>query len=162
MNIKNQIKSLEKSVEEFKKFILSLESDIYLKKFTDWSPRDVLAHLVGWNRYTIKGSKQIMERESPLYFDEPGEDFCKVNEVLVKKYSTTDRKKLINELDISLGELKDFLRSISENEWEKDFGVRYKGYSITIRNSVEGLIKDYIKHKKDVEDWIENLSQRSK
>jgi hypothetical protein len=50
-----QLDQLDNNVKEFIKCIDSLSEYLFLKKMDDWAPRDVAAHLVGWNLYTIKG-----------------------------------------------------------------------------------------------------------
>ena len=118
-----------------------------------WAPRDVTAHLIGWNLYTIKGCQQIMKGETPFYFIDPGDDFCKVNALSVGKYNSKDKKKLIEQLNNYTEKLKNFLIAVDPNDWEADFGVKYMGQTITIKNTVDALISDFISHKKQIEKW---------
>jgi hypothetical protein len=119
-----------------------------------WTPRDVAAHLIGWNLATIKGCRQIMKGETPFYFIDPGDDFCKVNAVLVREHDSKDKKELIAQLDASSGDLKNFLAAIDPAEWDKDYGVKYRGKPVTIKNSVEALIVDFTAHRRQIERWV--------
>jgi hypothetical protein len=119
----------------------------------NWAPRDITAHLIGWNIITIKGCQQLINGELPFYFNDPGDDFCKINALLVQEYNTKDKKELLSQLDDSLKQLKHFLTNVDPIAWENDFGVTYKGYTITIKNSVEALIHDYINHRQQIEKW---------
>jgi len=110
--------------------------------------------LIGWNRYTIKGCEQIRRGDLPFYFVDPGEDYCKVNAVLVREYSSMDIRELLDELEASTNELKAFLGMVDLLDWDRDYGVRYQGINITIRNTVGALIEDYIDHRQQLEEWV--------
>lgn len=153
MTIEKQVSEITRVIEEFASCIDSLPNKLFSKRIENWAPRDILAHLIGWNRYTIAGSKQIMEGKTPFYFKDPGDDFCKVNAVLIEEYSSHNRDKLLSELQKSFKELKHFLLSLDTDDWSRDYGVRYKGEPVTIQNSVDVLIDDYIYHRKKIKAW---------
>ena len=98
MNIEAQIAKFDQSIEDFVHCVASLNKQFFLRRSDHWSPRDVVAHLIGWNRYTIEGSNQIRRGELPFYEIDPGEDCCKVNAVLILEYSSTDRQEMLAEL----------------------------------------------------------------
>lgn len=124
-----------------------------MARLNGWSPRDILAHLIGWNHHIIEGSRQIQLGELPFYDVDPGENYSKVNEALVQKISATDRQVLIKELQSSANDVKEYLGSLAPEAWAKDFGVRHGGSTVTIRDTVDELIEDYDHHRKQVEDW---------
>lgn len=151
MTVEEAIRELEESVSGFRQLIQSLPPELFLKRFTEWAARDVLAHLIGWNRYTLRGCEQLKRGESPFYLDDPGENFNKINSALVREYSSTDQGKLLAELDASLEELVQSLRALIPAEWSA--GIKYKRWNITIQDSVEALIKDYNHHREQIEGW---------
>jgi hypothetical protein len=153
ISIKEQVNKLSRCIQCFKKCIESLPGVLFLKKMNGWATRDVTAHLIGWNIYTIKGCQQLRRGELPFYFFDPGVDFCKVNGILVREYDSKDKKELIAQLDSSLKKLKEFLININPADWETDFGVTYRGYTITIRNTVDNLARDYDNHRQQIEKW---------
>jgi hypothetical protein len=154
MNIETQIAKFDQSIEDFVHCVASLNEEFFLKRSDHWSPRDVVAHLIGWNRYTIEGSNQIRRGELPFYEIDPGEDCCKVNAVLILEYSSTDRQEMLDELQVSYHELKRFIQSLDSSEWSRDYGVRHKGAIITIQNTVDELIEDYDIHKERIKEWV--------
>jgi len=160
MNIKTQIAKFDQSIEDFVHCVASLNEEFFLKRSSHWSPRDVVAHLIGWNRYIIEGSNQIRRGELPSYDIDPGEDYSKVNAVLVLEYSSTDREKMLDELQISAQELKRFIQSLDSSEWSRDYDVRHKGAIITIQNTVDELIEDYDIHKERIMEWERRDSSR--
>jgi hypothetical protein len=157
MVIEEQVKRLEISIAEFAKCVVSLPENVFLRQFSKWSPRDVLAHLIGWNKYTIEGCEQIKRGETPFYLIDPGENFSKVNAVSVQKYSSRDKRELVSELETSFQELKQFLLSLDPAQWEADYGVRYKGRPVTIKNTASALIRDYIHHREQLKKWAKSV-----
>ncbi len=145
--IANQIAKLTRSVDAFERCVASLDEGAFLKPLRRWTPRDIVAHLVGWNRHVIEGSRQILKGELPFYDVDPGEDFANVNAHLISDYPSKDRDELLEELRSTERELTAFLRSVDESAWGRDFGVRNKGATITVRNTVDDLIADYAHHQ---------------
>ncbi len=158
MKIETQIAKFDQSIEDFVRCVASLNEEFFLQRSDHWSPRDVVAHLIGWNRYTIEGSNQIRRGELPFYEIDPGEDCCKVNAVLVLEYSSTDRQEMLDELQVSYHELKRFIQSLDSSEWSRDYGVRLKGDVITIQNTVDELIEDYDIHTERIKEWVRRES----
>ena len=160
MTIEAQITRWDLCVEDFERCMASLDEELFLRELNRWSPRDVLAHLIGWNRYVIEGSKQLRRGELPFYDVDPGEDYSKVNAVLLLEYSSTDKQEMLDELRISYQELKRFIQSLDSSEWSRDYGVRLEGAVITIQNTVDELIEDYDIHTKRIKEWVRRESSR--
>ncbi len=157
-SVKNQIDALGRVVQEFSKCIDSLPESVFLKKMNGWAPRDVIAHLIGWNVYTIKGCQQLKRGELPFYFNDPGDDFCKVNAVSVGKYNSKEKKKLLAQLKASTEKLMSYITTIEPSDWKGDFGVTFWNKTITIKNSVDALISDFINHKRQIEEWAKSAT----
>ena len=157
MTIGDQINQLRRRVEEFASCMESLPSGWFLKPIDAWAPRDVVAHLIGWNRYTITGCEQIRKGETPFYFFDPGEDFSKINATLVQAYASRDKQEILGELTASLQELTQYLHSLDPADWERDTGVTYQGEVITIRSTVDALMGDFVNHQRQIEAWAGNL-----
>jgi hypothetical protein len=153
--IRNQVDNLNQGVQEFIKCIDSLPESLFLKKIDDWTPRDVAAHLIGWNLYTIKGCQQLTKGELPFYLVDPGDDFCKINALLVKIHNSQDKKKIIKQLIASSEKLEKFLSAVTPRNWDADFGIIYKGEVIIIKNCVDELIADFISHRQQIEKWAQ-------
>jgi len=158
ITIEEQLNNLDARIQAFINCIDSLPEVFFLKKMDKhWAPRDVVAHLIGWNRHTIEGCQQMRRGETPFYFIDPGDDFSKVNAVSVRKYHSRSRRKLVSELEASAQELRQFLLSLDPTEWKADYGVRWKGGIVTIRNTVDGLVRDYVLHRQQIEEWARGV-----
>ncbi|HSE39659.1 MAG TPA: ClbS/DfsB family four-helix bundle protein [Acidobacteriota bacterium] len=153
MNIEDQIEKLNKNVQALSFSLASLDEDHFLMKLNGWSSRDIVAHLIGWNRAIVQGSRQILKAELPFYDVDSGENYSKVNADFVRNYSSTDLQEMVMEMLRSADELSEFLKTLNEKDWSHDFGVKNKGLTITIKSTVDDLIEDYAHHTTQIEKW---------
>lgn len=151
--IEDRIAGLDAAVEGLCQLVRRLPQERFLGRLGGWSPRDIVAHLVGWNRHVVLGSEQIQRGELPFYDVDPGEDYSKVNSQLIRDIATTDRAQLLDQLSASADELAEFLRTIDPADWKRDFGVRHQGAPVTIAGTVDELIADYAHHRRQIEEW---------
>lgn len=160
MTVKLQVSKLERSVDIFARSIASMSDRLFLKKINQWSPRDVVAHLTGWNRYIIDGCKQLIKGELPFYNADPGDDYSNVNAELISQYSSLDKQELLDDLLESARQLVAFIHSLKPEQWRRDYGVKHKGVTLTIRDTVAELIADYVHHQRIIEDWLKTQYPR--
>jgi len=147
VKIEDQIKQFEQCVKNFAGSFASLDKRFIHHKVIGWTARDIVAHLIGWNRYVVKGSKQILNGELPFYDINHGPDFSNINAEIIKKYSDTDRSALLKKLSDSSNELVTFLRTIDPADWDRDFGVRHHDEKLTVKSTLNDLIADYNHHR---------------
>ncbi len=153
MTPEEQSEQLERCVEAFAGSVAALDERLFLRKVTTWTARDMVAHLIGWNRYVVRGARQILRGELPFYDVDPGPDYSNVNAVLVREYPDTDRSALLESLTASAEELTAFLRAIDTEAWDRDFGVRHEGETLTVKSTVDDLIADYHHHREQLEGF---------
>lgn len=149
-SIENQVRELDRAVAAFVELVGTLDETTFLGPLGRWSARDVVAHLIGWNRYIIRGARQIVRGELPFYDVDPGEDYANVNRAHVRDYPSRVKEDLLAELKASARELSEALSTLDPGAWSRDFGVRHKGQTITIRSTVDDLIVDYAHHAKQI------------
>ena len=154
-----RLNALQEAVARFRDCVAALPGGRFLDRMNGWSPRDVTAHLIGWNRHTIEGCREILRGVCPSYLADESNDFSTVNRESVERYASSDRNELLAELDASLDELEAFLLTLSDPQWAKDFGVRYKEHVITVEDNVEGLRMDYDRHREGIERWDETAGR---
>jgi len=158
MEPKEQIRQIEKAVSEYISTIEKLPEDLFLTPMNGWSPRDVTAHLIGWNQHTIQGCRQIIQGERPDYFEDADNNYRNLNARSVKKFASKNKVNLLAECADSFKDLKSYLESLTPQQWEKDYGVRYRDWMITIYNTVLALQKDYEIHREEIERWARRQS----
>ncbi len=151
VTVEEQVRQVEDCVEAFAASVAALDQHLFLTKVTNWTPRDIVAHLIGWNRHIALGAEQILLGELPFYDIDPGPDYSKVNAALVRAYPETDRMALLSSLAASAGELTVFLRAMSPGAWDRDFGVRHGRETLTVKSTVDDLIADYHHHRTQLE-----------
>jgi hypothetical protein len=153
MSIDAQIKGLRAAASGLANCVESLGDDEFLAELGNWSPRDIVAHLIGWNRYAVRGSQQLLAGELPFYDVNPGEDYWRVNADIVAGVAATDRGELLGELESSIRGLVRFLESLDPDDWQRETGVEHRGQRLTVRDTVDELIQDYIHHSAQIRDW---------
>jgi len=86
-----QLRRLHRTMQE-----LSPES--LLASLGDWTPRDIAAHFIGWNRITLAGCSALREGAEPFYFYDGTNDYRKVNAKFFVQFPSTDRDELLKEM----------------------------------------------------------------
>jgi len=162
MTVEDQIDQFERCVRAFAASVAALDERLFLRKINGWTPRDIVAHLIGWNRHIVRGAKQTLSGELPFYDVDPGPNYSKVNAALVREYGGTDSAVLLESLRESAGELTAFLRTLSPGDWDRDFGVRHKGENltvestaddvVTVKSTVDELVADYDYHRAQLDE----------
>jgi hypothetical protein len=148
--VEAQTRELNAAVDDFVRLVEALDEKTLLGPLGRWSPRDVVAHLIGWNRYTVRGAAQIARGELPFYDVDPGEDYANVNQAHVRDYPSRLKEVLLAELRASAAELSEALSRLDPDTWSRDFGVRHKGQTVTIESTVNDLIVDYRHHREQI------------
>ena len=154
------ISDLRQVVRDMRKIIHKIPPESCLVSMGEWSPRDILAHLIGWNRYTITACRKIRMGELPSKLAGNESDYSIVDPESVKLYDTTDCEMLLDEIETSYQSLENFLLFMKPEDWDKDFGVRAGEESVTIENVVRALIKNYEFHYKQLDAWEERSSSQ--
>ncbi len=148
-----QLLDLDTAYEAFIHTMKDLPPQNFLKSRGDWTPRDIAAHFVGWNRITLVGCSELREGIQPFYFYDGTNDYRKVNAKFLKQFPSLDREVLLKEMSISKDALAAYLKTIPEREWELDMGVvHYRGDAATVARCVDSLIRDYRKHRQEIID----------
>jgi hypothetical protein len=146
-----QLADLETARASFIDTMAGLASEQLLASLGDWTPRDIAAHFIGWNRITLAGCSALREGAEPFYFYDGTNDYRKVNAKFLSQFPSTDKNELLNEIASTYDALVAYLKTIPESEWELDTGiVHYRGDPATIARCVDSLIRDYRKHREEI------------
>ena len=150
-NRKEQLADLELAYAEFMQTAKGLSPEDLMRPLGDWTPRDILAHFVGWNRITLIGCAELCEGVEPFYFHDGTNDYRKVNAPFFSRYNSSDLNILLTQVNETMDALMSYLRTVNENEWELDTGiVHYRGGPATVARCVDSLIRDYRKHREEI------------
>ena len=148
-----QLGNLVTAYSAFAETLSNLAPENFLASLGDWTPRDIAAHFVGWNRITLVGCSELREGVEPFYFYDGTNDYRKVNVRFFEQFASVDRDELLREIAVTKDALVAYLKTIPESDWELDTGiVHYRGNPATIARCVDSLIRDYRKHKQEIVD----------
>jgi hypothetical protein len=148
---------LRASIAAFETSARSLAPDAWLRRVTEWAPRDVAAHLVGWNALTLEGCQAIQRGAAPGYLAGEADDFQQVNATSVARYDALDRDTLLDQLRATADDLLAYLERLDLVDWDRDYGARgLSGRPATIRVEIEPLIADYRGHADEIAAWAQS------
>jgi hypothetical protein len=119
-----------------------------------WSVKDVLAHLIGWDHTNLDAVKHVLEGQVPAFYGHHDRDWRTYNAMLVKKYKRDSIQELLERAQASQEKLIRFLQTISPENFNRDFGVRFRGYKVTIQRVLEAEAKDEQIHHKQIADFF--------
>jgi hypothetical protein len=151
----NVLLSLKNVYQDFTGLILSLSNDQFLSPMNGWSPRDVVAHLVGWNGLMIESSLSILAGKPPSYYDDAKNDYSNINSGFTEKYSSESKQELLVEIKSSMEKFEAFIDSLPAEELVADHGVvHYSGSPASVTRIVNSLAGDYKYHINQIMEWL--------
>jgi hypothetical protein len=154
-NKDKQLADLETAYIAFMQTMRGLSLQDFLKSLGDWTPRDIAAHFIGWNRITLAGCSALREGAEPFYFYDGTNDYHRVNAKFLIQFPSTERDELLKEIESTKDVLVIYLKTISAGEWELDTGViHYRGNPATVARCVDSLLRDYQKHRQEIVDGL--------
>jgi hypothetical protein len=154
MSSQNATLALKQAYQEFTKLILTLSDEQFLSSMNGWAPRDVLAHLIGWNSLMIDSSLSILAGKSPSYYDDSKNDYSNINAGFTMKFSSRSKQELLSELKSSMENFEAFIFALPAEELGADHGVvHYSGIPATISKIINSLASDYQYHTDQILKW---------
>jgi Uncharacterized conserved protein len=148
---------LQDAYQGFVAIILSLTDDQFLCPLAkdEWAPRDVVAHLVGWNDLMIEASRSIVAGNSPAYYADSPNDYCNINAGFTSKYSSRSRQELLADLRTSLARFEACVLALPQVDLTAHHGVRhYSGDPATVTRIISSLAGDYRTHTAQIREWL--------
>jgi hypothetical protein len=145
---------LKKAYQDFVGVILPLSNELFLSSMDGWAPRDVVAHLIGWNRLMIEASLSILAGQAPTYYADTTNDYSTINAGFTTKYSSHSKQELLSELKLSLESFEALILALPDEEMLADHGVRhYSGSPATVSKIIASLAGDYQSHTRQIKAW---------
>lgn len=124
-----------------------------------WSVKDLLAHLTGWDWANIEAVEAILAGRLPAFYAHHDRDWKTFNARLVAEHKKNDFADLVTSVRHSHQKLIDLLRTIPAEEFDRDRGVRFKGYKVTIARTLQTEVDDEIVHHAQIEEFKDNPSK---
>ena len=151
---------LRAAVARFVESVERLPEEAFLREEDGRSPRDIVAHLIGWNRYTVEAHDELRRGELPACLADTSEDFATVNARSMQRYASRDRRELLVELRASAEELDRLLASLPPEEQDNNHGVTWRGRPVTVGWLADAVRRDFDEHRQEIENWARAAKQQ--
>ncbi len=117
----------------------------------EWSLKDLLAHLAGWDVTNRQAVQEILRGELPTFYAHRDKDWTSYNAKLIAEYKRYDLEDLIELLKRTHRELIVSLQQIPAEEFEKDRGIRARGYIVLISRLLQTELDDEKQHLEEIQ-----------
>jgi hypothetical protein len=155
MSKQNVILQLTHAYQHFSSLIDSLSNEQFLSHMNGWAPRDVVAHLIGWNSLMIEASSSILAGNPPSYYEDAQNDYANINASFTAMYSSRSKQELLVELRSSMEKLVRFIEDLPIQELTANQGVmHHSGEPATVAGIIDSLAGDYQDHSREIEEWL--------
>ena len=162
MNNRDSFNTLTVAYQAFRRCIQSVPDSLYLTPINGWSTRDVVAHLVGWNRNMIAAGKEILRGDVPSYYTDAPNDYMNINAAFVSHYSSRDKASLLADLAASMLEFETYVHGLKPSEWDADHGVvHHRGGPATVARLIDSLAGDYQHHSQEIQEWLSSRGSQA-
>jgi C_GCAxxG_C_C family probable redox protein len=120
----------------------------------EWSLKDLLAHFAGWDYANREAIQALHEGRLPAFYAFYDKDWRSYNAQWVETYQNETSEALLKITEISQQALLDALVALPEPEFHQDFGVRFKGYKVTLARLLEAEMEDERTHFKQMLSFL--------
>lgn len=161
MNVKSLVKKGQ-LIKELQKARSEILTEVVALSPTDrntvflgvWSVKDVLAHLVGWDFANMDAVHSVLEGRLPAFYEYHDHDWQTYNALLVERYKKGSFKELLAVVRASQIKLVELAQSVPTEQFNKDFGVRFRRSKVTVLRLLEADIKDVRTHHQQIVDFF--------
>jgi hypothetical protein len=122
-----------------------------------WSIQDLLAHVIGWDYSNLEAIQAVFASRLPAFYEYIDKDWRSYNARLVSLYKKGTLPDLIKAAQASQDALIDRLTPIPAKDLFHDYGVRFRGYKVTIARLIEADTKDVTTHLEQVKEFVAKI-----
>lgn len=119
----------------------------------EWSAKDIVAHLIGWDRANAEAVQAVLAGRLPAFYAHRDPDWRAFNAELVAQYRDEDYVAGLRAARASHQALCELLESIPAAEFERDHGVRFRGYKVTIARLLAADSRDEQVHAQQLREF---------
>jgi hypothetical protein len=115
-----------------------------------WSLKDLLAHLAGWDVTNGQAIQEILRGELPSFYAHSDKDWASYNAKLIDEYRRDDIEDLIELLKNTHRDMIEGLEQVPPEEFDRDRGIRARGYIVLISRLLQVELDDETKHLEQI------------
>ena len=117
----------------------------------EWTVKDLVAHLVGWDLTNLAAIREILDGEYPSFFQFYDKDWRSYNASLVKQYKIEPFPDLIAEVQDSHHQLVTFLEALPPEQVINGKARSLSGRTMSIRSLLRFEVRDEQEHTRQVQ-----------
>ena len=118
-----------------------------------WSVKDLLAHLAGWDDTNRQAAEELLAGQVPSFYGHHDRDWQTYNAGLVAAYRQEDFTEQLTLAEDTQQTLIAFLETLPAAEFDKDRGVRFRRYKVTIARLLQAEADDEKVHLAQIEEF---------
>ncbi len=143
MSKKELIEKLKESRKELMEAVEGLtDADMDRKDILDWSLKEALTRILGWDFLTLEDVKGLTKGKAPKHLDE---DLDHADEKFVEEHKDKTPSEILDAIEASTGNVIQFIESLPEEELNKERGFSWQGDNVTT-----AWLLDYSDHDRDI------------
>jgi hypothetical protein len=120
-----------------------------------WSVKDLLAHLVGWDLTNLAAAREVLAGQLPVFYAHHDRDWRTYNALLVAEHKQAGWAEMVASVEGSQRKLIEYLQTIPPEELDRDRGVRFRGYKVTVARLLQAEAGDEKQHAAQIHDfWV--------
>jgi hypothetical protein len=123
-----------------------------------WSVKDLIAHLIGWDFTNIQAMQDICADQLPQFYAFHDRDWQTFNAQLVGAYKKDDLTELLGDALASQQQLIAYLQTLPAEEFDRDRGLRFRGWKVTMARLLRAEVEDEQKHYTQIKTFVEQNS----
>ncbi len=145
--------ALATAIAQFSAAVEAQPDVLFLHAHAGRTPRDIVAHLIGWNYAAVAARTAIGRGELPASLVAPGPDFSATNARAMATYASRDKATLLAQLRDSAAAWDAMLRELPAAAWDETNGLQLGTWSVSNGNLVAALTEDYEHHREELRQW---------
>lgn len=145
--------ALATAIARFAEAVERQPDELFLQAVDDRTPRDIVAHLIGWNRAAVTASGELRRGQLPACLTDPGPNFSRINALTMAEYASRDKAELLDQLRASAADYDAMLRDLPADEWADNHGIVLGDWPVSNGNLVAALLHDFTHHRGEIECW---------
>ena len=118
-----------------------------------WDLKDLLAHMKGWDEANLLAIEEILEGRLPSLYAHAGGGWSGYNAILVQRHRKENLVELLGDLEESQSALLARLEAVDAQELDRDRGIRFKGWKVTIARLLQAEQHDEQEHLSQLQDF---------
>jgi Protein of unknown function (DUF1706) len=123
-----------------------------------WSIKDLVAHLVGWDLANLEGVQAVLAGRLPEFYAHHDRDWAGLNAEFVARHKRNHYSALVAEARRAHRRLMKSLLVVPAEEFDRDFGVRFRGVKVTIARLLASETGDEQEHCRQVEEFARRIA----